>query len=78
MDAIKWVLGEQRHTSLRGKEMLDVIFSGTDQRKSLGYAEVASLVHATSRLLGARHWATAQSYSMVRRAGSEPASLSPT
>jgi len=41
VDAIKWVLGEQRPTSLRGKEMQDVIFSGTDQRKSVGYAEVA-------------------------------------
>ena len=41
VDAIKWVLGEQRPTSLRGKEMLDVIFSGTDSRKSLGFAEVA-------------------------------------
>ncbi|MEM8884404.1 MAG: chromosome segregation protein SMC [Planctomycetota bacterium] len=40
VDAIKWVLGEQKPTSLRGKEMLDVIFSGTDQRKSLGFAEV--------------------------------------
>jgi chromosome segregation protein len=37
---VKWVLGEQRPTSLRGKEMMDVIFSGTDKRKSLGYAEV--------------------------------------
>jgi chromosome segregation protein len=41
VDAIKWVLGEQRPSSLRGKEMLDVIFSGTDQRKSQGFAEVA-------------------------------------
>jgi len=41
VDAIKWVLGEQRPTSLRGKDMLDVIFSGTDQRKSVGFAEVA-------------------------------------
>ncbi|MHC4342606.1 MAG: AAA family ATPase, partial [Planctomycetota bacterium] len=40
VDAVKWVLGEQRPTSLRGKEMQDVIFSGTDQRKGLGYAEV--------------------------------------
>ena len=40
VDAIKWVLGEQRPSSLRGKEMMDVIFSGTDSRKSVGFAEV--------------------------------------
>lgn len=39
-DAIRWVLGEQRPTALRGGKMLDVIFSGTDSRKPLGMAEV--------------------------------------
>ncbi|MGH7161940.1 MAG: AAA family ATPase, partial [Planctomycetota bacterium] len=41
VDAVKWVLGEQRPTSLRGKEMQDVIFSGTDARKGVGLAEVS-------------------------------------
>ena len=36
VDAVKWVLGEQRPSSLRGKEMQDVIFSGTDTRKGVG------------------------------------------
>ncbi|MDD5707983.1 MAG: AAA family ATPase, partial [Kiritimatiellae bacterium] len=40
-DAIRWVLGEQRPTALRGAKMLDVIFSGTDARKPLGMAEVS-------------------------------------
>lgn len=40
-DAIRWVLGEQRPTALRGGKMLDVIFNGTDQRKPLGLAEVS-------------------------------------
>jgi chromosome segregation protein len=43
-DAIRWVLGEQSAKALRGGEMADVIFNGTDARKPLSMAEVSLTV----------------------------------
>ena len=50
-DAIRWVLGEQSNKALRSGKSEDVIFNGTAQRKSLGFAEVSLVVDNTDRQL---------------------------
>lgn len=46
-DAIRWVLGEQSMKSLRGTKSEDIIFAGTQARKSLGFAEVSMVIDNT-------------------------------
>lgn len=50
-DAMRWVMGEQSAKSLRGGNMQDVIFSGTQKRKPLGYAEVSLIIDNSDKQL---------------------------
>lgn len=52
LDAIRWVLGEQSAKALRGGEMADVIFSGTESRQALGMAEVSMTFAECEKDLG--------------------------
>lgn len=52
MDAIRWVLGEQSAKALRGGKMQDVIFAGTENRKSLPFCEVKLVFTDCERELG--------------------------
>ncbi len=51
VDAIRWALGEQRPTLLRGEKMEEVIFHGTKARKPLGMAEVTLTIDNSANLL---------------------------
>ncbi len=45
VDAIRWVLGEQKSSVLRSQTMHDVIFSGTSKRKAVNFADVSLTIH---------------------------------
>ena len=46
VDAIRWVLGEQAPTRLRGKSADDLIYAGNDSNAAAGMAEVTLLLEA--------------------------------
>ncbi|HIU41522.1 MAG TPA: chromosome segregation protein SMC [Candidatus Egerieicola faecale] len=50
-DAMRWVMGEQSTKTLRGSKMEDVIFTGTQQRKSQGFAQVSLTIDNSDRSL---------------------------
>ena len=51
VDAIRWVLGEQKISVLRSVKMEDVIFNGTKNRKPLGFCQVSMLIHNNRGIL---------------------------
>ena len=54
-DAMRWVLGEQSVKALRGSQMQDVIFNGTDSKEPLGLAEVSLTFDNTNRFFSIDH-----------------------
>ena len=51
VDAVRWVLGEQRPKSMRGGEMIDVIFKGSASRPAMSVAEVTMILDNSSDVL---------------------------
>ncbi len=51
VDAVRWVLGEQRTTALRSDKMQNVIFNGTVNRKPMGMAEVSMTIQNNKKIL---------------------------
>ncbi len=50
-DAIRWVIGEQSMKAIRGSKLEDVIFTGTEFRKPLGFAEVSLTIDNSDKIL---------------------------
>ncbi|MEQ1858312.1 MAG: chromosome segregation protein SMC [Chthoniobacteraceae bacterium] len=71
LDAILWVLGEQSAKALRGADMTDVIFSGTDSRSALGMAEVSMTFSECEEALGLDWHEVTITRRVFREGGSE-------
>lgn len=70
-DAIRWVLGEQSPSMLRGGKMEDVIFNGTSSRKSRGMAEVTLVIDNNDDVLPIDYKEVAITRRMFRSGESE-------
>ena len=51
VDAIRWVLGEQKASILRSNKMEEVIFNGTQKKKPLGFCEATLTIENNKNLL---------------------------
>ncbi|MFT3951543.1 MAG: chromosome segregation protein SMC [Oscillospiraceae bacterium] len=70
-DAMRWVLGEQSSKTLRGGKMEDVIFSGTQLRKSVGFAKVTLTIDNADHALAEESDLVAVSRKLYRSGESE-------
>ena len=70
-DALNWVLGEQSPRMLRGKQMADVIFAGSESRKPVGMAEVSLHLTGGEGLQGSDHGKIAVTRRLFRSGESE-------
>ena len=71
LDAVRWVLGEQSAKALRGGEMADIIFSGTDSKQAVGMAEVSLTFADCEKDLGTEYNEVRISRRVFRDGGSE-------
>jgi len=71
IDAIKWALGEQRASALRGDEMLDVIFKGNGARGPRNFAEVSLVFDNASNVLPVEYSEVVVSRRLFRSGESE-------
>ncbi len=70
-DAVRWVLGEQSAKQLRGNQMTDVIFNGTQQRKAMNYCEVTLTFDNTDGTLASEYAEVAVTRRVFRSGDSE-------
>ena len=70
-DAIRWALGEQSPKTLRGGKMEEVIFAGTESRKSRGMAEVTLVIDNSKGILPIDYSEVAITRRMYRSGESE-------
>ncbi|HET7274592.1 MAG TPA: chromosome segregation protein SMC [Longimicrobiaceae bacterium] len=70
-DAVRWVLGEQRASAMRGSRMDEVIFQGTSRRRPLNFAEVSLVFDNESGRVPVPHSEVAVNRKVFREGGSE-------
>ena len=70
-DAMRWVMGEQSTKNLRGSKMEDVIFSGTEKRKAVGFAQVTLNIDNSDRALDVESDIVSVSRKLYRHGDSE-------
>jgi chromosome segregation protein len=68
VDAIRWVLGEQAPTRLRGKSVEDLIYAGNDSNPAAGMAEVSLVLEAEEGSLLPEPYSTLSEIAVTRRA----------